>query len=295
MALAALAGIGVNRPPSDAPLAPRLSGAQVTGVSYRVQAEAGVTTASLAAGAARAALRAANADAASVDLILVGTSSPDVLWPSTACLVQTELKLPMVFALDLYAAQASFLTALNVAAHYVPAGYQNVLVIGADCDRQLVDLAGQSGLVHTRAAAATVLRPAAGSGGILATVSGGAARGNGHTASQVDLDDLVQGIQECLRRAKLSLDEVDLVVGDQSAPDLMQAWARTVAISSDRLVLDPARYGALLASGPLIVLHDLVGSGRLKTGMTVLIVECGSGAVWSAACLRWGETGVAEC
>ena len=74
----------------------------------------GITTPSLAAGAARAALEASGIGPENLEMILVGTTTPDVLWPSTACLVQTELKLPMVGAFDLYAAETSLLAAVDV-------------------------------------------------------------------------------------------------------------------------------------------------------------------------------------
>src|SRR5438270_6284713 len=293
VALGSIAGIGVNRPGADVPLARRVSGTDLTGVSYRVQAQHGVTTASLAAGDARAALRAADADPAAVGMIVVGTSSPDVLWPSTACLVQSELKLPLVAAFDLYAAQASLLTAFDVAIRYVGAS-TTVLLIGADSDNQLVDLPGQASNVKARAAAAAVLRAANGGAGVLATVSGGAAEparsGNG------DRRPMVRGVGEavdgCLTKAGLRLDEVDLVVGDQSSPDVMQAWSRQAGLASNRLLLDPSRYGALLAAAPLTALHDGVVEGRLRDGMIVLVLECGSGPVWAAACLRWQNTRV---
>src|ERR1700737_2865037 len=96
LALGGIAGLGIYRPPADAPLARRVTGSDLTGVSYRVQAESGVTTASLAAGAARAGLKAAGTDPTTLEMIVVGTTTPDVLWPSTACLVPTGLKLPMV-------------------------------------------------------------------------------------------------------------------------------------------------------------------------------------------------------
>src|SRR5438477_3415464 len=170
LALGAIAGLGIYRPPADAPLARRLTGSDLTGVSYRVQAEQGINTASLAAGAARAALQAGGVDPADSGMIVVGTTTPDVLWPSTACLVQTELKLPMVASFDLYAAETSLLTALDVGARYVAAGSRGVLVIGAESDNQLVDLPGQGASVHGRAAAATMLTPAGGDTGILSTV-----------------------------------------------------------------------------------------------------------------------------
>lgn len=275
-------------------MARRVTGSDVSGVSYRVQAEHGITTASLAAGAARAALEAARTSPTDVGMIVVGTSSPDVLWPSTACLVQTELKLPMVAAFDLYAAEASLLTALDVAIRFVGPESKAVLLIGADSDNQLVDLPGQGSAVRGRAAGAAVLQAAQGEGGVLSTVTGGAARpglhGDGEAAGL--LDGLRDAIDECLKRAGVGLAEVDLVVGDQAAPEAMRAWANVANVDRGRLLLDGSRYGALLAAAPLAALHDAAESGRLRDGMVVLMLECGSGPVWAAACIRWGDVGV---
>jgi 3-oxoacyl-[acyl-carrier-protein] synthase III len=297
LALGAIAGLGVYRPPADAPLARRVTGSDLTGVSYRVQAKEGINTASLAAGAARAAMQAGGIDAADIGMIIVGTTTPDVLWPTTACLVQTELKLPMVASFDLYAAETSLLAALNVGVRYIAAGRGSVLVIGADSDNQLVDLPGQSGRVHSRAAAAAVLTRAGGDVGVLSTMAGGAARpeGNGEANDRTVLQGLTDGANECLRKASLSLSEIDLVIGEQSAPEIMQAWSNAAGLPQARLLLDPARYGTLLAAAPLTVLHDAIKEGRLHNGMTALLLACGSGPTWAAACLRWGGGGLAEC
>jgi len=297
LALGAIAGLGIYRPPADAPMARRVTGSDLTGVSYRVQAEQGINTASLAAGAARAAMQAGGVDAADIGMIIVGTTTPDVLWPTTACLVQTELKLPMVASFDLYAAETSLLAALNVAVRYIAADSGSVLVIGADSDNQLVDLPGQSGAVHSRAAAAAVLTTAGGDAGVLSTMAGGAARpeGNGEANDRTVLQGLTDGATECLRKASLSLSQIDLVIGEQSAPEITQAWSKAAGITPARLLLDPARYGTLLAAAPLTVLHDAVKEGRLQNGMTALLLACGSGPTWAAACLRWGGGGLAEC
>src|ERR1700694_3839506 len=174
--LGAIAGLGIYRPPVDAPMARRVTGSDLAGVSYRVHAEEGLSTPSLAAGAARAALRAAGVNSSDIEMIIVGTSTPDVLWPTTACLVQTELKLPMVASFDLYAAETSLLSALNVGIRYISGGARAVLLIGAESDNQLVDLPGQGGRVHIRGAAAVVLTQAGNDGGVLSTTAGGAAR-----------------------------------------------------------------------------------------------------------------------
>lgn len=296
IALGSITGLGIYRPRADAPLARRVTGTDVTGVTYRVQAASGVTTASLAAGAARAALRAANADPSEVDMVVVGTTTPDVMWPSTACLVQTELGLPMVASFDLYAAETSVLAALDIAVRYVAAGLRSVLVIGAESDNQLVDLPGQGGTVHARAAGAIVLAPASGDGGVLATTVGGAARPqvNADGQDRILLQGVSDGVLECLRKAHLSLEDIDLVIAEQSAPEIMQAWSRRHALAAARVVLEPARYGSLLAVAPLVALHDVVADGRLRDGKTALLISCGTGPVWAAACLRWSGGEVAQ-
>ncbi len=296
LALGAIAGLGIYRPPADAPLARRVTGTDLTGVSYRVHADQGLSTPSLAAGAARAALRAAGVNSSDIEMIIVGTTTPDVLWPTTACLVQTELKLPMVGSFDLYAAETSLLSALDVGIRYISAGARAVLLIGAESDNQLVDLPGQSGRAHSRGAAAAVLTQTGDDGGVLSTISGGAARSdaNGDAQDRALLRGLTEAAAKCLQKASLALSEIDLVVGEQSAPELMRAWSKLAGVSSSRIFLDPARYGSLLAAAPLTALHDAVKEGRLQNGMTALLLACGSGPSWAAACLRWGGGGIAE-
>ena len=290
----AVAGVGVYLPPAAAVLAPQLSGADCLGVSNRVQASQGISTPSLAAGAARAALRAAAVPGEEIQLIVVATTSPDVLWPTTACLVQVELGLPMVAALDLYAAETGLLTALNVGHHYVAAGSRAVLVIGAESDNQLVDLPGQP-RAHGRAASAVVLRRVAAGGDILGSVTGGAGAGDSKSEhDRVLARGLAQAVGQCLRPAGLELAQVDLVIGEQTAPEVTRAWAKAEAIPMSRILLDPSRYGSAFAAAPFVALHDAVKSGRLQPGQVALLLSCGSGPAWAVTCLRWGKGAVGE-
>src|SRR3989440_4668210 len=294
-ALGPIAGLGISRPPAGAQLARRVTGADLRGVAYRVQPDQGVSTPALAAGAARAALRVADVRPSDIEMIIVGTTTPDVLWPATACLVQTELKLPMVASFDLYAAETSVLSALNVGIRYVTAGARAVLLIGAESDNQLVDLPGQGGRVRGRGAAAALLAPAGDDGGVLSTTAGGAAQpdGNGAARDRTLLRGLAEAAAECLQKAHLAISEIDVVIGEQSAPEITQAWSRLAGVASSRILLDEARYGSLLAAAPLAALYDAVKSGRLQKGMTALVLSCGSGPTRAAACLRWGGGGLA--
>ena len=294
--LAGIAGIGIYRPPAAVADSERLTGSDCLGVSYRVQAKSGLNTASLAAGAARAAIKASGIDPATVEMIIAGTTTPDVLWPTTACLVQAELELPMVGSFDLYAAQASLLTAFDVAAKYMRSGAKAALVIGAETSNQLVDFPGQSGGRHARGASAVVLASGEGGGELLATAAGG--RASGESGAGASPESAAQGFSDavagCLKQAGLSPREVDLVVAEQTAPGLMREWLRESGLSAGSFVLEPERYADYFAAAPFAVLHDLVKEGRLREGQTVLMLSYGSGPVWATACLRWGRGGVSE-
>src|SRR2546428_13817348 len=104
LALGAIAGLGVYRPSADAPLARRVTGSDLRGVSYRVQSDQGVSTPALAAGAARAPLRAPDVRPSDIGVIIVGTTTPDAPWPPPARPAPTALTLPMGAAVGRYAA-----------------------------------------------------------------------------------------------------------------------------------------------------------------------------------------------
>lgn len=288
----AVAGVGIYTPSASEASAPLIEGAACTGVSHRVQAAQGLTTPSLAAGAARAALAAANVSPDAIELIMVGTTSPDVLWPSTACLVQTELGVPFVASFDLYAAQAGIVTALNIADRFIATGVRGALVIGAESDNPLVGLPRQN-TPYGRAAAAILLRGAGGDAGLLGGIIGGAATADGKTHDEVLLRGLSEAVDQCLKKAHIDLSDIDLVIGDQTAPGVMRTWAATASIPAERLLLDPPRYRRAFAAAPFIALHDAVKETRLRPGRVALIVSCGAGPAWAVACLRWGDGAIA--
>lgn len=286
-----VAGVGIYIPPASVPSAPQAVGSAVRGVSDRVQPRLGVSAPSLAAEAARRAIRSAGGRSEEIDLIVVGTTSPDVLWPSTACLVQTELGLPMVASFDLYAAEAGVLTALGVADQYVRSGSRAALVIGAEADNQLVDATGEA-RPRGRAASAVVLRPTAEETGMLSCVLGGAATGDGASRDAVLLHGLSDAVDRSLREAGVPLSAIDLIIAEQTAPEVMRVWARSRQLALDGLLLDPNRYRVAFAAAPFVALHDAVAAGRLRPGMLTLLIACGQGPTWGVACLRWGNPAV---
>jgi hypothetical protein len=161
----------------------------------------------------------------------------------------------------------------------------------------LVDFPGQSGGRHPRAAAAAVLSATQGDdGGMLASVAGGVASRDrpAEANQQALLDGLSRSVEDCLTKAGVALADVDLVIAEQTAPALMRTWASRAGVPAGTLILEPDRYAAAFAAAPFVVLHDAVKEGRLRPGMTALLLSCGSGPSWAAACIRWGEAGIAE-
>jgi 3-oxoacyl-[acyl-carrier-protein] synthase III len=286
----AVTGVGIHLPAAPVTISEFVT-SEPTGVAHRIKGDRGATTPWLAAGAARAALKASHVAASEIQLVIVGTTSPDVLWPSTACLVQSELGLPMVASFDLYAAEAGLLASLAVADRFVRSGTRAALVIGAESERQLVHGSGQSGTRHGRAASAIVLTGTGDEGGILASVMGGAARPDGEAGPSAR--GLEEAVDACLARAGLELGQIDLVIGEQTAPGATLAWATGAGLSRDRVLLDADRYRIAFAAAPFIVLHDAVRDGVVRQGTVVLMLSCGTGPVWAATCLRWGEAGIA--
>jgi 3-oxoacyl-[acyl-carrier-protein] synthase III len=182
-------------------------------------------------------------------MIVVGTTSPDVLWPSTACLVQTELGMPPVGSFDLYAAEAGGITALAVADRFVRAGSAPLVVIAAESDTALVEIPGANRRQRTRVAVAAVLTVAQNGGAVLSTAIGGP-------------DGREGAVRECLERAGVSQPAVDLVI-------------------------DGDGYAEAIAAAPLLALAEAAEAGRLQRGMTVLIESAGRGPGVAVACVRW--------
>src|SRR6266704_1602310 len=163
-------------------------------------------------------------------------------------------------------------------------------------DQRALGAQRRNPLCDSRGAAAVLLTPADDDGGVLSTTAGGAAQpdGNGDAQDRTLLRGLTEAAAESLQKAQLAISQIDVVIGEQSAPEITKAWSRLAGVASSRVLLDEARYGSLLAAAPLTALYDAVQSGRLQKGMTALVLACGSGPTWAAACLRWGDGGIAE-
>ncbi len=289
-----------------------------TGIRERRIAAAGETTASLAARAAWKALKVAHLDPADLDLIIVATSSPEYLFPATACLVQDRLGASKAGAFDLLAACSGFIFALNMAAQAIRAGaVQNALVIGAETLSRLVDWSDRNTCVlFGDGAGAFVLQAGSERGGVISSVmrsdgSGGdlliVPAGGSHMPASLETVTngwhfihmkgrevfrfatrvMAQATEEAVRKAGLSLDDIRWVIPHQANQRIIEAALRELNIPMERCVINLDRYGNTSTASIPIAACEAVEQGCLKPGDPVVFVGFGAGLTWGAAVALW--------
>ena len=289
-----------------------------TGIERRHVAGAGESTAQMAIEAARAALRVADADPRAIDLIIVGTSTPDHLMPSTACQVQNALGATHAGAFDLNAACSSFVYALAMGHQAIASGeHRLVLVIGADTLTRFVDWQDRSTCVlFGDGAGAVLLRATEGPAGILATLlgsdgsggdlliipAGGSAlppskesvekglhylRMNGQEVYRFATQTLAQATEEVAKRAGLKPEQIDLIIPHQANLRIITTAAKRLKLPLERFVVNLQEYGNTSAASVPIALCEALEAGRINPGQNIVLVGFGAGLTWAAVALKW--------
>lgn len=289
---------------------------QRTGIRERRHAGEGIATSDLAVRAAQQALQRAGASPRDVDLVLVGTFTPDMSFPSTACLVQDRLGI-CAPAVDLQAACAGFMYALVTGAQFVAAGTSRLaLVIGADCNSRILNPADQRTYPLFGDGAGAVLLErgdaeqglvsytlgADGSGGPLLQRPMGGSRMpfacdhmDGAQYLQMDgravfkwairlVDD---SIRDVLEHAHMNIGQVDLAVLHQANIRIINAAADALKLDRKKLMLNLDRYGNTSAGSIPLALDEAVAAGRVKRGDHILLCGFGAGLAWGTALVRW--------
>lgn len=285
-----------------------------SGIRERRIAADGQSTSDLAVEAARVALAGAGLEPSAVDLIIVATASPDMLFPSTACHVQHKLGARKVPAFDLSAACSGFLYALDVGRQFVANGaYETVLVIGADKLSAFTNWQDRGTCVlFGDAAGAVVLRHQPGHRGILSTLLGAdgsqteilklPAGGSVMPASEETVRDRMHSIQmsgrevfkfavtamisaarEALKRSGLGIEDITCVIPHQANMRIIEAIADRLGLGMDRLFVNLQNYGNTSAASIPVALAEAMQTGRLKPGDRVLLVAFGGGLTWASA------------
>ena len=277
-----------------------------TGIKARYFAEAGQQTSDLAVGAARQALEAAGLTAQDVDLLIVATSTPDMIFPSTACIVQRKLGMHGGAAFDVQAVCTGFVYALATADSMIRTGLaRKALVIGAETFSRILDFKDRTTCVLFGDGAGAVVLEASDTPGILASelhadgrhvdilcvagsVNGGHVTGDpflrmdGQAVFKLAVGVLDSVSRSVLAQAGRSADSVDWLIPHQANIRIMQATARKLKLPPERLVVTVDAHGNTSAASIPLALDVAVRDGRIREGHTVLLQGVGGGFTWGS-------------
>ena len=282
-----------------------------TGIRFRHLADAGVTTSSLAAEAARRALDAAGLKPADIDLVIVATTTPDMVFPSTACLVQNALGIPVgAPAFEVQAVCSGFVYALTIADKFIRSGsHKRALVIGAETLSRILDWNDRATCVLFGDGAGAVVLAADETPGVLASalhadgsqtgilsVTGHVDRGaligcpfirmDGQAVFKYAVKVLAEVAREVLEEAALPLEQLDWLLPHQANVRILQGTAKRLGIAEDKVIVTVDRHGNTSAASVPLALDVAVRDGRIRAGQTVLLEGVGGGFTWGAVLLR---------
>ena len=292
---------------------------QRTGIRERHVADPGVATSDLAKEAALGAISQAGLTPEDIGFIVVATTTPDMFFPSTACLVQAKIEASNAWGFDLGAACSGFTYALTTAAQMVSTGaHEHALVIGADVMSSIIDYQDRATCVlFGDGAGAAVVSPATdeglgivdfahevdGSGGPALCMPAG---GSLHPATHETIDKRLHYVHQdgptvfkfavrkteeicrrVLRHNGIGADDVDLFVSHQANRRIILNAADRLGLAPDKIVINIERFGNTTAATIPLALSDAIAGGRLKKGHRVLLTSVGAGFTVGAVLLRW--------
>jgi 3-oxoacyl-[acyl-carrier-protein] synthase-3 len=290
-----------------------------TGIRERHIADPEVATSDLAVEAARAALSGRGIEASELDAIIVCTVTPDMLFPSTACLVQHRLGAKGVWGFDLVAACAGFLYGLTTAAHMVAAGsHDKVLVIGADTMSRIVDYTDRATCVlFGDGAGAMLVEPSEeedagcidflneidGSGGPFLSMPAGGSRmpasaesvqkrlhfvhQEGQQVFRFAVRRMFEVCRDLMARNNLKAEDVRVMIPHQANRRIITATAGRLGFDGGRVLINIERYGNTTSGTIPLATRDALASGKLKKGDIVLFAAVGAGYTIGASLWRW--------
>jgi 3-oxoacyl-[acyl-carrier-protein] synthase-3 len=282
------------------------------------------TTTSLATAAGRQALDRAGITADELDLIVVGTATPDDLIVAQAAMVQAELG-GNAGAFDVGAACAGFVTALSVGTQFILSGsYERVLVIGVDTLTRYIDYTDRSTCVlFGDGAGAVVLEASREERGLLSSVIGADGAGhkhlyvpgmanlvpesadlfpeyrpylqmNGKEVFRFAVQVMGEAAVEAIEKVGLSFEDVDMLIPHQANLRIIDAAARRLSLPRDKVWVNVDRFGNTSAASVPIALAEAADAGKIADGDNVVLVAFGAGLAWAAGLVRWGTAGVAR-
>jgi len=265
----------------------------------------------LALEAGRRALAAAGLKAGDIDLIIVATTTPDMIFPSTACILQGKLGTGPCMAFDVQAVCSGFIYALATADLYIRAGKaRHALVIGAEIYSRILDWNDRTTCVLFGDGAGAVVLSASDTPGILSThlhadgshasilsvpgsICGGAVKGrpfvamDGQAVFKFAVKVLGDVAEEALAANGLGKDAIDWLIPHQANIRIIQSTARKLGLPMDRVVVTVDRHANTSAASIPLALDEAVRDGRIRPGQHVLLEGVGGGFTWGAVLMRW--------
>lgn len=282
-----------------------------SGITERHLAAEDELTSDLALHASRRAMEAAGVTADDIDLIIVATTTPDQVFPSTACILQDKLGVRQGVAFDVQAVCSGFVYALNTADLYIRGGQaRTALVVGAEVLTRLLDWTDRSTCVLFGDGAGAVVLQAADEPGILgaklhadgrhrdmlkadARISNGKIEGtpymfmDGQAVFKFAVKVLAEVVDELLTDLKLGYADIDWLVPHQANIRIIEATAKKLGLGMDKVVLTVGGHGNTSAASIPLALDTAVRAGKIQPGQNVLLEAVGGGFVWGAVLVRW--------
>jgi 3-oxoacyl-[acyl-carrier-protein] synthase-3 len=293
---------------------------QRTGIRERHIVDPGVATSDLAAEAAREAIARAGLRPEDIDFIVVGTTTPDMLFPSTACLLQAKIGAVNAWGYDLFAACSGFTYALTTASQFVSSGAsKHALVVGADVMSSIIDYTDRATCVIFGDGAGAAVVEASddpdigiidfenyvdGTGGpALCMPAGGSLRPasietvtqrlhyvkqDGQTVFRFAVRNTEEACRRILRRNGYQPSEIDLLVSHQANRRIIQSAAEKLELPLEKVIINIENFGNTTAATIPLALNDAICGNRVKRGDLVLLVSVGAGFTVGSVLLRWG-------
>ncbi len=282
-----------------------------TGIRQRHIAADDERTSDLALAASRKAIEAAGITPQDISLIVVATTTPDMIFPSTACILQAKLGIRHCPAFDVQAVCSGFIYGVSIADHFMRSGqYQYALVVGAEIYSRILDWNDRATCVLFGDGAGAVVLKSGEASGILSThlhadgsyqnllcvpgsVRGGIVEGRpflqmeGNAVFKFAVKVLDEIVTEALAKNALQKSDIDWLVPHQANIRIIQATAKKLGMSMEKVVLTVDRHGNTSAASIPLALDEAVRDGRIRSGQHVLLEGVGGGFTWGAVLIKW--------
>lgn len=292
-----------------------------TGISQRRYASDNEATSDLSTKAALKALECAKLTPKDIDLIIVATATPDMIFPSTACLVQENIGSKNAAAFDISVACSGFIYAMTIAKQFVETGmYNNILVIGAETLSRVLDFNDRSTAILFGDGAGAVVVGNVECGGILSTYLGSDGSGAGFLnipaggsklpATQNTIDNRLHTIKmtgndvykfavrimgeasmKALEMANLISSDIDCLIPHQANIRIIDASAKRLKLDKDKVFVNLHKYGNMSAASVPVALDEAYRQEKIKKGDNVVLVGFGGGLTWGASVINWSIQG----